>query len=177
MHKYINDVHSYGSSFILTVSSFIVSELTGVLSVYLYISRYKHAYRKKQARVVRETNERSLQRVGSRRSSRRSSYAEHSPGGSDAYFVYTPAHATTPHLTATNTIGEPSLAISASAYVFPPSRSATDPDWLAGSHQRTPQAPLPLDTPIGGAAGVSGTQSTTFTDWSVDSFSRRTTNV
>lgn len=37
----------YGVSFILTVISFSCSELTGVLSVYLYISRHKHAYRKK----------------------------------------------------------------------------------------------------------------------------------
>ena len=38
----------YGYSFHLTVASFIVSELTGVLSVYLYISRHKHAYKHKQ---------------------------------------------------------------------------------------------------------------------------------
>lgn len=43
--------YSYGSSFILTVLSFTSAELTGVLSVYLYISRHKHSYRKKIERL------------------------------------------------------------------------------------------------------------------------------
>ncbi|XP_074649352.1 voltage-dependent calcium channel gamma-5 subunit-like [Tubulanus polymorphus] len=44
--------YEYGSSFMMTISSFILSELGGVLSVYLYISRHKHAYRKKQERLA-----------------------------------------------------------------------------------------------------------------------------
>jgi len=43
----------YGASFVLTVLSFTTAELTGVQAVYLYISRHKHAYRKK---VMRLTN-------------------------------------------------------------------------------------------------------------------------
>ena len=42
----------YGASFVLTVTSFTTAELTGVLSVYLYISRHKHAYRKKVKRLT-----------------------------------------------------------------------------------------------------------------------------
>ena len=42
----------YGVSFVLTVASFTSAELTGVLSVYLYISRHKHAYRKKVDRLT-----------------------------------------------------------------------------------------------------------------------------
>lgn len=38
--------YRYGPSFILTIFSFISSESTGVLSVYLYISLYQLAYRK-----------------------------------------------------------------------------------------------------------------------------------
>ena len=41
----------YGASFVLTVTSFSSAELTGVLSVYLYISRHKHSYRKKVERL------------------------------------------------------------------------------------------------------------------------------
>lgn len=43
--------YQYGSSFFLTVISFISSELTGVLSVYLYISQYQLAYHKEQERL------------------------------------------------------------------------------------------------------------------------------
>lgn len=43
--------YQYGSSFFLTVVSFISSELTGVLSVYLYISQYQLAYHKEQERL------------------------------------------------------------------------------------------------------------------------------
>jgi len=41
----------YGASFVLTVLSFTTAELTGVQAVYLYISRHKHAYRKKVKRL------------------------------------------------------------------------------------------------------------------------------
>ena len=42
----------YGASFVLTVLSFTTAELTGVQAVYLYISRHKHAYRKKVKRLA-----------------------------------------------------------------------------------------------------------------------------
>ena len=87
--------YSYGSSFMMTVGSFIVSELTGVLSVYLYISRHKHAYRKKQERLsmMVETNERPhhgrYRRPRSHDRSRDPS-RDNSPSHSDTYYTYTP---------------------------------------------------------------------------------------
>ncbi|ESN98773.1 hypothetical protein HELRODRAFT_188905 [Helobdella robusta] len=46
----------YGYSFVLTITSFSTAELTGVLSVYLYISRHKHSYRKKAERLHQNQN-------------------------------------------------------------------------------------------------------------------------
>ncbi|KAK2161608.1 hypothetical protein NP493_1571g00025 [Ridgeia piscesae] len=92
-------VYRYGSSFILTISSFIISELTGVLSVYLYISRYKHAYRKKQEHMAMiDANERpnattTLNRRASLRSPLHQSCdhsRENSPCRSETYYTYTP---------------------------------------------------------------------------------------
>lgn len=40
--------YEYGVSFVLTVGSFLFSEMTGVLFVYLYISKHNHEYIKKQ---------------------------------------------------------------------------------------------------------------------------------
>ena len=97
--------YTYGASFILTISSFIISELTGVLSVYLYISRYKHAYRKKQERMAMiDAIERPNATTGppistplNRRPSLRSSLhhscdhsRENSPCRSEAYYTYMP---------------------------------------------------------------------------------------
>ena len=95
----------YGASFILTISSFIISELTGVLSVYLYISRYKRAYRKKQERMamidaIERPNATIVPPVSTplnRRPSLRSSLhqscehsRENSPCRSEAYYTYMP---------------------------------------------------------------------------------------
>lgn len=46
----------YGASFVLTVLSFTTAELTGVQAVYLYISRHKHAYRKKVNRLANSSS-------------------------------------------------------------------------------------------------------------------------
>ncbi|GFS01880.1 voltage-dependent calcium channel gamma-5 subunit [Elysia marginata] len=40
-------IYDYGSSFFMAVGSFILTELSGVLSVYLYISKYKQSQRAK----------------------------------------------------------------------------------------------------------------------------------
>ena len=87
--------YSYGSSFMLTVCSFIVSELTGVLSVYLYISRHTHAYRKKQERLTMvDSNERQPHANRNRRSRSYDRSHDHSrdnsPSHSDTYYTYTP---------------------------------------------------------------------------------------
>jgi hypothetical protein len=85
--------YHYGSSFVLTVASFIVAELTGVLSVYLYISRHKHAYQKKQERVVLHNNP-SLTPNSRNFHPSRSQSAErsrdNSPTHSDTIYSYTP---------------------------------------------------------------------------------------
>ena len=79
----------YGSSFVLTVCSFIASELTGVLSVYLYISRHTHAYKKKQEHLtIVEANERQPHANRARRA--RSHSGDNSPSHSDTYYTYTP---------------------------------------------------------------------------------------
>ena len=89
--------YTYGSSFMMTVASFILTELSGVLSVYLYISRHKHAYRKKQERLTMiEANERPHHRHHPHRRSRshsrehsRDHSRDNSPSHSDSYFTYT----------------------------------------------------------------------------------------
>ena len=84
----------YGSSFMMTVGSFVVSELTGVLSVYLYIYRHKHAYRKKQERLTMiDTNERphhSRYRRSRSNDRSRDHSRDNSPAHSDTYYTYTP---------------------------------------------------------------------------------------
>ncbi len=90
--------YSYGSSFMMIVVSFIGSELTGVLSVYLYISRHKHAYRKKQQErlTMMDANERPHHSRGYRRprshshDRSRDHSRENSPSHSDTYYTYTP---------------------------------------------------------------------------------------
>jgi len=51
----------YGASFVLTVLSFTTAELTGVQAVYLYISRHKHAYRKKVKRLATSSSTGALE--------------------------------------------------------------------------------------------------------------------
>jgi len=45
-------IYHYGSSFVLTVVSFISSEMNGVFSVYIYISQYQQAYHKEQEQLT-----------------------------------------------------------------------------------------------------------------------------
>ena len=89
--------YSYGTSFMMTIGSFIGSELTGVFSVYLYISRHKHAYRKKQQErlTMLDTNERPhhsrYRRSRSHSHDRSHDHSrENSPSHSDTYYTYTP---------------------------------------------------------------------------------------
>ena len=90
-------IYHYGSSFMMTVGSFIGSELTGVFSVYLYISRHKHAYRKKQQErlTMIDANERPhhtrYRRPRSHSCDRSREHSrENSPSHSDTYYTYTP---------------------------------------------------------------------------------------
>jgi len=89
----------YGASFVLTVLSFTTAELTGVQAVYLYISRHKHAYRKKVKRLASSSSGTGLEQhqlsggplvdaadqvsVGGRGSAQRGGYAV--PQGGVAY--------------------------------------------------------------------------------------------
>ncbi|CAH1793400.1 unnamed protein product [Owenia fusiformis] len=112
--------YEYGTSFMLCVGAFALTELSGVLSVYLYISKHKHAYRKKQEQLKHlkrlttmidcnstETpltnhtaalphGHQRLRRGSrsrgslSRRNSLNSRSRDHSPTHSETYYTYTP---------------------------------------------------------------------------------------
>lgn len=74
--------YRYGPSFILTIISFVTSELTGVLSVYLYISLFQQAYRKERDHLVSpvDVNNEALQESQLIRQSRlTSNQAPHLP--------------------------------------------------------------------------------------------------
>jgi len=45
-------LYFYGPSFYITVASFVSAEITGVLSVHVYIHRYKQAYHKQQGEMM-----------------------------------------------------------------------------------------------------------------------------
>lgn len=45
-------LYFYGASFYITVASFVGAEITGVLSVHVYIHRYKQAYHKQQGEMT-----------------------------------------------------------------------------------------------------------------------------
>lgn len=93
-----NFVYSYGSSFMMAVGSFALTELSGVLCVYLFISRHKHEKRKIQQRVhMVDANERPAPAYGRYRRSRsqsrdRSQSRSRDPSmtRSESYFTYTP---------------------------------------------------------------------------------------
>lgn len=85
----------YGSSFIMTISSFITCELTGVLSVYLYVSRHQHIYKKQQRQhltVIEANQHQTHNRYRRPRSHDRSRdpSRDSSPSHSDTYYTYTP---------------------------------------------------------------------------------------
>ncbi|XP_070182823.1 voltage-dependent calcium channel gamma-8 subunit-like [Littorina saxatilis] len=51
-------IYTYGSSFIMAVGSFVLTELSGVFAVYLYITRHKQAQRKKLQALKAQHNDR-----------------------------------------------------------------------------------------------------------------------
>lgn len=95
----------YGSSFMMAVCSFALTELSGVFSVYLYITRYKHSQRKKVQKMLKiEANDRSNRwryRKSPSQSRDRSQSRERSRdpslSRSESYFTYTPISETTSH--------------------------------------------------------------------------------
>ena len=95
--------YTYGPSFMMAVGSFALTEMSGVFSVYLYITRYKHAQRKKHLMALKaEPNDRtqycrhkrsrpqSCDRSQSRERSRDPSLSR-----SESYYTYTPISDTT----------------------------------------------------------------------------------
>lgn len=123
--------YQYQCSFILCVASFIMSELTGVLSVYLYISRHKHAYKKKQQRHVLNDS-RSNSRLtnfqsGSRSMSRDRSH-DNSPSHSDTYYTYTPVSETSKEMS------NYTLPREASRYTLPDMRTYRNYPHAHSSH-------------------------------------------
>lgn len=90
--------HYYGSSFMIVCASFALTELSGVLSVYLFINRYKYRNRKHKERV-RMINSRmqpnNIHFNSGRRRSRSRSHdhsRDNSPTHSErTYFTYTTA--------------------------------------------------------------------------------------
>nr|KAG5710482.1 hypothetical protein BaRGS_022300 [Batillaria attramentaria] len=98
-------VYTYGSSFIMAVGSFVLTELSGVFAVYLYITRHKHAQRKKLQAMKVQHNDRNpgtwryrkptRDRDGSQAPSRERSQSrdrsrDPSASRSETYFTYTP---------------------------------------------------------------------------------------
>ncbi|CAL1531570.1 unnamed protein product, partial [Lymnaea stagnalis] len=93
-------LYDYGSSFFMAVGSFVLTELSGVFSVYLYISKHKHSQRVKRLALKAEHNDRNhqaarhirrLPRENSReRSQSRDRSRDPSASRSESYFTYTP---------------------------------------------------------------------------------------
>ncbi|XP_053392360.1 voltage-dependent calcium channel gamma-7 subunit-like [Mercenaria mercenaria] len=95
--------YTYGSSFMMAVGSFALTEMSGVFSVYLYITRYKNAQKKKRQEALKsETNDRNQHwrhkrsRPQSRdRSQSRERSRDTSLSRSESYYTYTPISETT----------------------------------------------------------------------------------
>ena len=95
----------YGSSFMMAVGSFALTEMSGVFSVYLYITRYKHSQRKKRQQALKtEQNDRiqnwrhkrSRPQTRDRSQSRdRDRSRDTSLSRSESYYTYTPISDTT----------------------------------------------------------------------------------
>ena len=99
-------IYTYGSSFIMAVGSFVLTELSGVFAVYLYITRHKQAQRKKMQALKAQHNDRGPgtwryrkptrdrecpSQPGSReRSQSRERSRDPSASRSETYFTYTP---------------------------------------------------------------------------------------
>ncbi|XP_076458420.1 voltage-dependent calcium channel gamma-7 subunit-like [Babylonia areolata] len=93
--------YTYGSSFIMAVGSFVLTELSGVFAVYLYITRHKQAQRKKMQALKAQHNDRGPgtwryrkpTRGGAasrERSQSRDRSRDPSASRSETYFTYTP---------------------------------------------------------------------------------------
>lgn len=103
--------YEYMSSFYMSVGSFVMTELSGVFSVYLYISKHKHSQRVKRLVLNSDHNNdranngptRSIRRVprdNSRdrdRSHSRDRSRDPSASRSESYFTYTPISDSTSH--------------------------------------------------------------------------------
>ena len=95
--------YTYGSSFMMAVGSFALTEMSGVFSVYLYITRYKNAQKKKRQQALKtESNDRNQHwrhkrsRPQSRdRSQSRERSRDTSLSRSESYYTYTPISETT----------------------------------------------------------------------------------
>ncbi|KAL4239395.1 hypothetical protein ACF0H5_000212 [Mactra antiquata] len=96
-------LYNYGSSFMMAVGSFALTEMSGVFSVYLYITRYKHAQRKKHQQALKtEANDRNQHWRHKRsrpqtrdRSQSRERSRDTSLSRSESYYTYTPISETT----------------------------------------------------------------------------------
>ncbi|KAI8794034.1 voltage-dependent calcium channel gamma-8 subunit [Biomphalaria glabrata] len=101
-------IYDYGSSFFMAVGSFVLTELSGVFSVYLYISKHKHSQRVKRLAIKPEHNDKNHQAPkGVRRLPRDKSRdrslscdrsRDPSTSRSESYFTYTPISATSHEL-------------------------------------------------------------------------------
>lgn len=97
----------YGSSFMMAVGSFALTELSGVCSVYLYVTRQKYSQRIRTQQIIKtESNDRGhnwrykRSRSHSRdtcRSQSRERSRDPSLSRSESYFTYTPISDTTSH--------------------------------------------------------------------------------
>ncbi|XP_052070185.1 voltage-dependent calcium channel gamma-5 subunit-like [Mytilus californianus] len=98
-------IYKYGSSFMMAVCSFGLTELAGVFSVYLYITRYKHSQRKKMQQMLKvECNDkgnrwrhRRAPNQNRDRSHSRERSRDASMSRSESYYTYTPISDTTSH--------------------------------------------------------------------------------
>lgn len=90
--------YNYGSSFIMAVGSFILTEFSGVFSVYLYVTKHKYSQQKKTKQALKvDGNDRANHwrarkpRSGSReRGPSREQSRDTSASRSESYFTYTP---------------------------------------------------------------------------------------
>ena len=100
--------YHYGSSFIMSVGSFILTEFSGVFSVYLYMSKHKQSQRAKRLALKTEHNDRShhvakhIRRCLPRENScdaphSRERSRDPSQSRSESYFTYTPISDNTSH--------------------------------------------------------------------------------
>ncbi|KAH3864446.1 hypothetical protein DPMN_027464 [Dreissena polymorpha] len=96
-------LYNYGPSFMMAVGSFALTELSGVFSVYLYITRYKNAQKKKRLQALKSESNANNQiwrhkrsRPHSRdRSQSRERSRDTSLSRSESYYTYTPISETT----------------------------------------------------------------------------------